>query len=198
MRRKSLRRNMELTKIRKKVDLLLNDLRSTKKQFKEEKMELKKAKRKLRHTEKAQVIAQQVAQIVQQQAHKRIEGVVNKCLGAVFDNTYGFKILFKRKRGKTEAVLVLLKDGHEIEDVLYTDSGGVVETAAFALRLANIILNKPTLRRILIMDEPFRNLDMQSREKVRILLEELSKDFEVQFIIVTHELAFQIGKVIEL
>ncbi len=189
---------MNLIAIRKKVDSLLSDLRSIKKQYKEEKKELEEAKKELRRTEKAQVITQQVAQMVQQRAHKRIEGVVGKCLEAVFGNDYGFKINFKRMRGKTEARLVLLKDGHEIENVLDADSGGVIDTAAFALRLANIILNKPTLRRIIIMDEPFRNLDIQNREKVRILLEELSKEFKVQLIIVTHEIAFQIGKVIEL
>ncbi len=189
---------MHTITVRKKVNSLLSDLRSAKKQYKEEKKELEGAKKELRRTEKAQIITQQVAQMVQQRAHKRIEGVVGKCLEAVFGNAYGFKINFKRKRGKTEARLVLLKDGHEIENVLDADSGGVIDTAAFALRLSNIILNKPTLRRIMIMDEPFRNLDIQNREKVRMLLEELSKEFKIQLIIVTHEIAFQIGKVIEL
>ena len=189
---------MNIIKTRKKVNSLLSDLRSAKRQFKEEKRELEEAKKELYYTEKAQIITQQVAQMVQQQAHKRIEGVVSKCLEAVFGNVYGFKINFKRKRGKTEARLVLLKDGHEIEDVLNADSGGVIDVAAFALRLANIILNKPTLRRIIIMDEPFRNLDAENRKKIRMLLEELSKEFKVQLIIVTHEEIFHIGKVIEL
>ena len=189
---------MDLKKTRKKVDSLLSDLRSAKKQYKEEKEELKEAKKQLLRTEKEQVITQIVAQMVQQRAHKRIEGVVGKCLEAVFGDVYGFKINFKRKRGKTEAGLVLLKDGHEIEDPLNEDSGGVVDVAAFALRLSNIILNKPTLRKIIALDEPFRNLDIQNRTKIRMLLEELSKEFKVQLIIVTHELQFQVGKVIEL
>ena len=100
--------------------------------------------------------------------------------------------------GRTEANLLLLKEGHEIEDVLNSDSGGVVDVAALALRLACIVLAKPTLKRIIIMDEPFRNLDQKNRENIRILLEELAKDFKVQFIIVTHEIAFQTGKVIEI
>ena len=150
------------------------------------------------NTKEAQTITQQIAQTVQQQAHKRIEGVVGKCLEAVFGDEYGFKIRFERKRGRTEANLLLLRHGHEIEDVLNSDSGGVVDLCAFALRLSCIVLAKPRLRRIIIMDEPFRNLDMQNREKVRMLLEELSQDFKVQFIIVTHEIAFQTGKVIEL
>ncbi len=189
---------MNLPGTRKKINLLLNDLNSAKLQRKDEKENLKQAKKQLANTEEAQIITQQVAQAVQHQAHKRIEGVVSKCLEAVFGDEYGFKIRFERKRGRTEANLLLLKDGHEIEDVLNADSGGVIDVAALALRLACIVLAKPALKRVIIMDEPFRNLDLKNRESVRVLLEELAKDFNVQFIVVTHEIAFQTGKVIEL
>jgi len=189
---------MNLPETRKKVNRLLGDLNSIKKQYKEEKKNLKQAEKELEYTKEAQIITQQISQMIQQQAHKKIEGVVSKCLEGVFGNEYGFKIRFERKRGRTEANLLLLREGHEIEDVLNSDSGGVIDVASLALRLACIVLTKPHLRRIIIMDEPFRNLDLQNREKVRMLLEELAENFEVQFIIVTHELAFQIGKVIEI
>ena len=189
---------MDLLLKRKQVNELLSDLSSAKKQYKEEKKSLKITEQKLEYIQEAQIITQQVSQIIQQQAHERIEGVVSKCLEAVFGNVYGFKINFERKRGRTEANLVLLKDGHEIENALDADSGGVIDVAALALRLACIVLAKPALKRIIIMDEPFRNLDLQNREKIRILLEELSIDFKVQFIMVTHELAFKTGKVIQI
>jgi len=189
---------MDLFETRKNVNRLLGDLSSAKRQCREERKNLKQTEKELEHIKEAQNITQQVSQMVQQQAHKRIEGVVTKCLEAVFGDEYGFKIRFERKRGKTEANLLLLRHGHEVEDVLNSDSGGVIDTAALALRLSSIVLSKPRLRRIMLMDEPFRNLDLQNREKIRILLEELAKDFKVQFIIVTHELAFQTGKVIEL
>jgi len=189
---------MNLLQTRNKVNQLLGDLNSASRRYKEEEENLALAKQELKHIEEAQTISQQIAQLVQQQAHEKISGVVSKCLEAVFGNEYGFKIHFERKRGRTEAVLLLLKDGHEIEDVLNSDSGGVVDVAALALRLACIVLAKPVLKRIIIMDEPFRNLDLKNREKVRILLEELSEEFKVQFILVTHEIAFQAGKVIEI
>ena len=189
---------MNLVDIRKKTNSLLNDLSSARKQYREEKRNLELAKKELTHLKEAQTITQHIAQLVQQQAHERIEGVVSKCLEAVFGNEYGFKIDFQRKRGRTEANLLLLRNGHEIEDVLNSDSGGVIDVAALALRLSSIVLAKPSLERIMLMDEPFRNLDMKNRENVRVLVEELSRDFKVQFIIVTHEIAFQTGKVIEL
>ena len=189
---------MNLTKERKVVNSLLADRKSAMKRFKLEKAALIAAEIKLTNQIVAHQIIQQVAQTIQQQAHERIEGVVSKCLEAVFGNAYGFKIDFRRKRNRTEAELILLKDGHEIEDAMNADSGGVVDVAAFALRLACIVLSKPKLEKILIMDEPFRNLDIQKRENVRQLLEELALDFKIQFIIVTHENAFQTGKVIRI
>jgi DNA repair exonuclease SbcCD ATPase subunit len=183
---------------RKRVDALLADRRASIKHFKIEKKELKTLTASLTNQKDAQIIVQNIAQLIQQKAHERIEGVVSKCLEAVFGNAYGFKIRFERKRGRTEANLILLKDGHEIEDGLNADSGGVVEVAAFALRLACIVLAKPALKRIVIMDEPFRNLDAGNRENMRVLLEELSEDFKVQFILVTHEEAFHAGKVIKI
>lgn len=183
---------------RTKVDRLMADLSAVKRSIKTEKKNLKLSEQKLQDGLEAQNITQHVAEAVQKQAHDQIEGVVTRCLEAVFGSEYGFRILFERKRGRTEAKLLLLKDGHEIEDALNADSGGVVDVAALALRMACIVLAKPALKRVIIMDEPFRNLDIPNREKIRILLEELSADFGVQFIMVTHELAFKTGKVIRI
>ena len=89
-------------------------------------------------------------------------------------------------------------NGDEIENVLNSDSGGVVEVAAFALRLSCLILSKPSLRRIIILDEPFKYVSEEYRENIRLLLEGLSRDFKVQFIMVTHITELQTGKVIRL
>ena len=189
---------MKIDQERKKINKALVVRQSIIEQIKAEKVFLKNQIKIFDSQQQAQEIAQNVAMLIQQRAHKKIEGVVNKCLEAIFNKLYQFKIEFERKRGRTEAKLILLKDGHEIRDVLDADSGGVIDVAALALRLSCIVLAKPTLKRIIIMDEPFRNLDATNREHMRILLEELSNDFKVQFIIVTHENAFKIGKVIQL
>ncbi len=192
---------MNLIDLRKKVNNLLGDLNAVKKQCKEEQKSLRETEDHLTYIEEAQEITQQVAQTIQQKAHTRIAGVVSRCLETVFDgeeDNYGFKILFERKRGKTEARLILTKDDHEIENVLNSDSGGVVDVAAFALRLSCLILSKPTLRRILILDEPFKFVSEEYRENVRLLLDGLSRDFKVQFIMVTHITELQTGKVVRL
>ena len=92
----------------------------------------------------------------------------------------------------------MIKDGKDIDDPLEADSGGVIDLAAFALRLSCLMLAKPKLRRIIILDEPFKYVSEQYIPNIRKLIEGLAEDFKVQFIIVTHIKELRIGKIIEL
>jgi DNA repair exonuclease SbcCD ATPase subunit len=147
--------------------------------------------------EEAQRVVQLVAQTVQQQAHDKIAGVVSRCLEAVFDEPYEFQIHFEQKRGRTEARLVFVRDGNEI-DPMTGSGGGVVDVAAFALRVACILLSKPQVRRTLVMDEPFRFVSACYRPRLRGMLERLSTDLQMQFIQVTHIEELTTGTIIEL
>jgi len=190
---------MNLTETRKQVNQQLGKYNAAKDQVKKESQQLEKAKLHLTHVEQAQDIAQKVSQEIQQKAHNQIAAVVSRCLKTVFfDKDYGFKIRFERKRGRTDANLILIKDGHEISTPLEADSGGVLDIASFALRLSSLMLSKPKLRRFLAMDEPFKNLSPKYQEPARLLIERLSSDFNFQFLQVTYEKAFMIGKVIEI
>lgn len=191
---------MNLIETREKVNALLSDLKASERNCKDEREKLTGAEDRLTHIEEAQRITQQVSQEIQQQAHRQIAGVVSRCLETVFDadDVYGFKIRFERKRGRTEALLILTKNGYEVEDPLNADSGGVVDVAAFALRTACIVLAKPNLRRFLAMDEPFKFVSEEFRDNVRMLLEGLAKDFKFQYVMVTHINELKIGKIIEL
>lgn len=191
---------MNLVDTRKQVKERLGDYLATRKKCKDEQKALIETEDRLAYAEEAQITAQHVAQTIQQQAHQRITKVVSRCLETVFvgPDVYGFKIHFERKRGRTEAKLVLTKNENEIEDPLNSDSGGVVDVAAFALRLSCLILAKPKLRKVLILDEPFKFVSEEYRDNVRLLLEGLAEDFAVQFIMVTHIEALKIGKVVNL
>jgi DNA repair exonuclease SbcCD ATPase subunit len=188
---------MNLSETRKIVNKKLADYRALVRQYKTEKESLTIEEEQLINITEAQKIAQRVAQAVQQQAHNQIAGVVSKCLETVFDKPYVFKINFERKRGKTEAQLVFESDGFEI-DPMTASGGGVVDVASFALRLSCLMLAKPKLRRILIMDEPFKFVSEIYQENVRLMLESLSKEFKIQFIIVTHINMLKVGKVIQI
>lgn len=145
----------------------------------------------------AQKITQVVAETIQQEAHNQIAGVVSQCLSSVFDDPYEFKINFERARGKTEANLVFIRDGEEINPI-DSSGGGVIDVAAFALRISCLMLTRPQRRRVVVLDEPFRFVSQEYRPRVRTMLIELSKDLNIQFIMITHIKELAIGKVIDI
>lgn len=147
--------------------------------------------------EEAQTLVTETAREIQQQVHRRISAVVSSCLKAVFDDPYEFQIAFETKANRTEARIQFIRNGNAL-DPMSASGGGVVDVAAFALRIACLTLRKPALRKVLILDEPFRFLSAEYRPRVRSLIESLADEFGVQFIIVTHLDEFRCGKVITL
>jgi DNA repair exonuclease SbcCD ATPase subunit len=181
--------------LRRKVDRKLAALRSARDRLRAEAEAHEDSEARERTLEAAQELAQHVAQTVQSQAHAQIAGIVTRCLRAVFDDPYDFEIEFQRKRGRTEARLLFQRDGAEV-DPLTASGGGVVDVAAFALRLSALVLARPPLRKLLVLDEPFRFVSAEYREKVRILLESLAEDMDVQILMVTHDPALRAGNVV--
>jgi len=163
----------------------------------QENLFLQRQKKRLEHSQQAQEVLQLLAQAVQQKAHERIAHVVSSCLSAVFDDPYQFHIEFERKRGRTEASLRFRRRGLEV-DPLTASGGGVVAVAAFALRIACLVMHRPRLSRVLIMDEPLASVSAGYRESVREMLEQISQEMKVQIVLVTHSEDLATGKIIEL
>lgn len=176
---------MNFEDIKKKIKDHYNKNEALKINLKNLREEKEIAKQKTLTILDCQDLAQKVAQGIQQHTHSLVAQVVTKCLETIFEEPYEFNIIFERKRGKTEAKLVFERDGMEI-DPMTSSGGGVLDVAAFALRLSAIILTKPHTRKIIIMDEPFRFLSESYREKIKNLLQELSIQYDFQFIMVTH------------
>jgi len=162
-----------------------------------EKRALEEAELTLQRTQNAQEIIQLVAQAVQQQAHEKISSVVTRCLKAVFgDEAYEFKIEFERKRGRTEAKLLFTRQGLAV-DPLTASGGGVVDVAAFALRVACLMLHRPRLSKFICLDEPFRFVSLDYQPQVRSMLEQLARDLKLQIVFVSHNENLATGQIIE-
>jgi DNA repair exonuclease SbcCD ATPase subunit len=181
----------------KRIQALTATLDHAERQLLDERLALEVAQQQVTVALTAQRMLQELAQGVQEQAHACIAEIVSKCLETVFEEPYQFKIEFERKRGKTDARLVFLRDEHEI-DPLEGSGGGVIDVASFALRLACLVLSRPPARKIMILDEPMKFVSEDYRPRVRFLLETLAEEMGVQFVIVSHDKAFQIGTVVEL
>lgn len=188
---------MDFESEEQEVNRLASQLSHLEESLKEEKDLLAGAEQTLLRSQEAQEILQLVAQAVQQKAHEKIAGVVSSCLSAVFDDPYEFRIDFERKRGRTEASLRFCRRGLVV-DPLTASGGGVVDVAAFALRAACLMLHRPRLSRLMVLDEPFRFVSSEYQGNIRSMLEELAKDLGLQIIMVTHNETIATGKIIEL
>jgi hypothetical protein len=163
-----------------------------------ERKELKLAKREAAAWEGALSLLQGVAAGVQQKAHESISRLVSLCLATVFDDPYTFHVDFSRRRGKTEADLYFMRDGERFGRP-WTVGGGVIDVAAFALRLSCLVLTRPPLQRVLILDEPFRNVHgAANRRRARALIETVPKELGVQIILSTGMDWLEIGRVVEI
>lgn len=151
------------------------------------------------HAEQAQRILQEVAQTIQTAATRQIESVVTRCLRTVFgDEGYDFHIRFNRKRGKTEAELLFVRDGHEL-DPLTEAGGGVCDLAGLSLRLSCLLLRSPKPRMIIIADEAMKNIHGEVyRERAAQLLETLAHDLNLQIIQTTGFPWLEIGRIVKL
>jgi ABC-type thiamine transport system ATPase subunit len=83
-------------------------------------------------------------------------------------------------------------------DPLTAAGGGVVAVAAFALRISCIMLARPPVRRLLVLDEPFVHVSADLRPKVRELVQALADDLDFQFLIVSHAEDLVAGKVVRI
>ena len=151
--------------------------------------------------QEAQKVFQEVASQVQRTVHDRVASLVTRCLRAVFDDPYEFKIHFESKRGKTEARMVFARGvgdaGVEL-DPTTAAGGGVLDVAAFALLVSRLLLSKRKSRRLLCLDEPFKMVSKDYTGRVKELLLKLSEELSIQIIMVTHNEDLRVGRVYEI
>lgn len=187
---------------RRQLDALEADYRAAVKSLKVEQAELMASDDELTASEEARDVIQSVAQAMQQEIHGRVSSLVSRCLEAVFDDPYEFKIVFDRKRGRTEATLVFVRRGLTLTDPLREVGGGVIDVASLALRLASILLTRPPSRRLLVLDEPFQRIrGVENRKRIRDLLVSLADDFGFQIVLnidIDAYPEFALGKLVEL
>lgn len=146
----------------------------------------------------AQKLLQDVAKAVQENAHAHIATIVTRCLQTIITHeSWELRVIFEQKRGKTEARLCFYRDGFYC-DPINGSPGGVLDVAAFGLRVAALLLSIPAKRRLLVLDEPMKMLSRNHGPRMRELIELLSRELDIQFIIVTHDPNLVAGTVISL
>jgi len=157
------------------------------KQLKQRKENAIREKKQLRTAEEAQEIIKLAASETQKQLQYHISNITTLALESVFGaDAYELVVDFVERRNKTECDILFQREGKTV-DPLNASGGGAVDIAAFALRVATWSMQNPKTRKVMILDEPFKNLSREYQEKGSEMLKELSTRLGIQFIIVTHE-----------
>lgn len=185
------------------METISRDIAKLESQYKEARNRYREIKRDLQlqqvyvaHASEAVHVLETVASEVQKNWYLQLGEVVSRCLNTVFsDQAYQFKLEFRQQANRTEVSFYMERDGERYTPMDST-GGGVVDVASFALRMAAMMLNVSNQRMVLVMDEPFRFVSVEYRERVRVLLEQLAKEFKVQLIMVTHMEELETGKVV--
>lgn len=113
-----------------------------------------------------------------------LQFICNFVVKEIFGNEYEF-IIEIDEDSQRKQINFLIKKNNEKFDPKYELGGGVIDLLSFCLRIAIWSLN-PT-KNIILLDEPFKFLSKDKQQLIPILLQKLSNELKLQFIIVTHE-----------
>lgn len=139
-------------------------------------------------TEEARARMQTVAQETQRQLEYHISEPVSLAQAAVFPDPYTQRIDFDMKRGKTEANIMYERDGHLYRDVLFGVGGGPAVVGSFALQIACIVCAKPPVRRLLLCDEPIKDLKGNDYPKRGAeMISAVGKLAKIQIVMISHD-----------
>jgi len=174
---------MQLQQYKSKLEQAKGQYNLSTKKFEECNREEKRLKKYQIDLEKAQAFLQQIAQETQNQLRFHIKDIVQLALDTCWPGEVEFDITFDVKRGKTEAPLHFYMNGNDV-DITDFDGGGIVDIVELALLVVAWSLGKT--RNSIALDQPFKNLSEDLRPQGLAILKELSKELELQFIIVTH------------
>lgn len=136
---------------------------------------------------------------LQESTISKIEEVLTAIYRFAFETTDSIVIQMDLKR-KVPVASFLIKTNKGGQEVLLDpesqEGGGKVEVIALGLRVAGLILLSPQQERLLILDEPFRQLSSRStsqslnKQRAVQLLKQISEQYGIQMIIISHDVEF--------
>ena len=129
----------------------------------------------------AVLTAQTIANELQANITAFFSTCVQSALDIVFPGAYKFCMEFSSRRNQAELDMWLDRNGEKVS-ALDAAGGGVVDVISFALRTCCLLLSKK--RPVLFLDEPFKFIRGEARDRLGELLNLLSVQSHVQIIMV--------------
>ena len=116
----------------------------------------------------------------------QLENITNMALKSIFpEKDLSFRVMANRNKQGVFYDLYI-ETNNTLTRLLDAKGGGVLDVIQMCLRLTYLIRMKGKLRQFLLLDEPFKNLD---GERVNLAIDwlcKITKEFDIQLLIVTH------------
>lgn len=173
---------MDINQIKAAVDRLSAKRDLMQEQLMKSTAEKEELEKRTAHILEAQKVIQDTAMETQQLIRVHLEDIVNKVLQTSFPE-YSFKMNYEVKYKKAVCELQFFKEEHET-DLLDGDSGGALNVACAALRLAVWTISSSD--NCLVLDEAFANLSQDKQPLIGQVLSELSHELHLQIILISH------------
>ena len=165
------------------VNYKKEELRIKREQLESKRKDIQGVEGKLASLKKIAGIFKKSAVSSQEYLSEYLTALVTDSIKVVFpDRNLIFKVEFSTARD-TQCNVSLEEDGKKLS--LFDSEGyGVLDIISIVLRAAYIVLDKS--EKIMILDEPFRNLSVDRHEAASKMLYDLSHRLKMQIIINTH------------
>lgn len=164
---------------------------SLEKKLQQKTVELKETKNTIDTLEQVRILLQRTSEYAREQIKQQIELLVTHCLQFVFGPNIEFSIELVEARGRTEAhfyVISTYDNNYKVKTKPQdARGGGVVDVISLALRIAVIQSTNLYKDGPLILDEPAKHVSSEYIVNVAQFLKQISKIFNRQIIMVTHD-----------
>lgn len=172
--------------LQKAVELIENYER-LKQTLVDNKTKIEQIKRRYEKTLKSRDFLIQFSMFVKEQIKNKTEELANSALRCIYnDKVMLFKIIPNQTKRGLQYDLFIETDGN-MTPLLDCKGGGVLDVISMALLISFLIINSHKTDKVLILDEPFKNLDELRLNNAILWLKGISNEFGIQFIIVSHE-----------
>jgi len=139
-------------------------------------------------------VFQTLVELKKEEIKVKIESLVTKGLRTIFNRPdFRFELIMEIKRGVMSAKPVLhsnFNDDAFASDIIDSHGGGIVDVTAFLLQVVTLLAFKK-ITRLMVCDEPFRNVSRDYLENVAEFLTYLCDISGMQIIMVTHKPEFK-------
>lgn len=156
---------------------------------KEKEQEIKKLEENKEKLEKARVFLLKSADYQREQIKTEFENIVTQALQFILEEEIYFEIDIRELRGRAEAEFFIrsIRDGVITRTGIEASRGdGIADIVGLALDIAKIECANPKNTGPLILDEPVKQVSERHIENVGRFLSEISKTFNRQIIMITH------------